>query len=54
MDLLAKDKRFSHIKNDPRFYNMPRKEQKLKIDKRFEVNEIILHKIKKINNFSQF
>jgi hypothetical protein len=38
MDKLDKDKRFSHIKNDPKFYNMPRKEQKFKIDKRFKVS----------------
>ena len=37
MDKLAKDKRFAHIKNDPRFYNMPKDERKLKIDKRFQV-----------------
>jgi hypothetical protein len=37
MDELAKDKRFSHIKNDPRFYNMPKNERKVKIDKRFQV-----------------
>ncbi|XP_057654219.1 ESF1 homolog [Diorhabda carinulata] len=30
------DKRFSHIKTDPKFRRIPKKERKVKIDKRFE------------------
>lgn len=31
-----KDDRFKHIANDPKFRNVPRKDRKIKIDKRFE------------------
>uniref|UniRef100_T1I2H2 NUC153 domain-containing protein n=1 Tax=Rhodnius prolixus TaxID=13249 RepID=T1I2H2_RHOPR len=36
MDDLFQDKRFSHVGSDPRFKNLPRKERKIKIDKRFQ------------------
>lgn len=33
---VTKDKRFSHIANDPRFKTIPRSQRRVKIDKRFE------------------
>uniref|UniRef100_A0A023F0N8 Uncharacterized protein n=2 Tax=Triatoma infestans TaxID=30076 RepID=A0A023F0N8_TRIIF len=33
---LFQDKRFSHVGSDPRFKNLPRRERKIKIDKRFQ------------------
>ena len=42
MEKFDKDKRLARIKNDPRFYKMPRNEQKLKIDKRFQVGWFFL------------
>ncbi|KAG2467174.1 ESF1 protein, partial [Polypterus senegalus] len=33
---MKKDERFSHVMKDPRFWEMPEKERKVKIDKRFQ------------------
>uniref|UniRef100_A0A8C3F9B5 ESF1 protein n=1 Tax=Chrysemys picta bellii TaxID=8478 RepID=A0A8C3F9B5_CHRPI len=32
---LTSDQRFSHVTKDPRFWEMPEKDRKIKIDKRF-------------------
>lgn len=36
MDSAFNDKRFAHVAKDPRFRSMPRKDRKVKIDKRFQ------------------
>jgi hypothetical protein len=36
MEQLKKDDRFAHITKDPRFHQLPSKERKVKIDKRFK------------------
>ncbi|XP_014218188.1 ESF1 homolog [Copidosoma floridanum] len=45
MDDILKDERFAHIPNDPRFRRIPKKEVKIKVDKRFRA----MFKDKKFN-----